>query len=95
MTHDTLASAVGLPLVMAVVGMGFGLTYFAALRRTAALIATQSKWRVPVLLTLGRVSAAMILFAFASTLGAATLLAAFTGFLSARAVVLRSARRVG
>jgi hypothetical protein len=44
-------------------------------------------------MTLGRVTAAGFLFAIAAKLGAAPLLAAFLGFLVARAAALRAARR--
>jgi F1-F0 ATPase (N-ATPase) AtpR subunit len=95
MTYDALASTVGLPLATAVAGLAFGLVYFAALRRTVVLFAAQRSWIGPVALTVARIAAAVILLGIAARLGAAPLLAAFIGFLLARAVVLHSARRVG
>ena len=95
MNHNALVLTVGLPLATAVVGLAFGLVYFAALRRTVALVTKQSGWPGPVLLTLGRIGGAVILLALAVRLGAAPLLAAFAGLLLARAAALRSMRRAG
>lgn len=97
MMHDALATTVGLPLATAVTGLGFGLVYFAALRRTVALFAADGGWRGPVALTVGRIAAAVVLLAFVARLGAAPLVAAFVGFLLARAFALRhaGARRTG
>ena len=94
MTSSGLFPNVELMLGMALAGFVFGLAYFAALRRTVALIAAGSGWRSPTALTLGRIAAATLLFAVAAIkLGAAPLLAVSIGFLLARAAALRAARR--
>jgi len=82
-----LAVAVGLA------GFVFGLFYFAAVQRTAVLLAARKSWLGALALTLGRIAAAAIFLAFAAKLGAASLLTAFLGFLLARAVALRIAGR--
>jgi hypothetical protein len=69
------------------------LLYFLALRRTAILFASGRGWLAPVALTLGRIGAAALFLGFAARLGATVLLAAFGGFLLARAVALRAAGR--
>ena len=92
MIHNALALTVGLPLAAAVIGLAFGLVYFAALHHTVALFAAQRSWVGPAALTVARIGAAVILLALAARLGAAPLLAAFIGFLLARAVALRRAR---
>ncbi|MGO9170911.1 MAG: ATP synthase subunit I [Rhodomicrobium sp.] len=77
----------------ALAGFVFGLAYFAALQRTAALFAARRGWLLPLALTLGRIGAAVVFLAFAAKMGAASLLAAFAGFLLARAVALRALGR--
>jgi len=66
MTSSGLFPNVELMLGMALAGFVFGLAYFAALRRTVALIAAGSGWRSPTALTLGRIAAATLLFAVAA-----------------------------
>ena len=85
------------PLVveMAIAGLVLGLAYFAALRRTAALLGAGGSRLRPLLLTLVRVAGAALAFVFAARLGAPPLLAAFLGFLAARALALRWVRRSG
>jgi hypothetical protein len=73
-------------------GFIFGLGYFAAVRRTTALVASGSGWRAPAALTVGRLGLAILLFVFAAKLGAGYLLAAFAGFLIARWKALRTVR---
>ncbi|MGO9544619.1 MAG: ATP synthase subunit I [Rhodomicrobium sp.] len=80
---------------MAFAGLVSGLLYFLALRRTAILFARGRGWLAPIALTLGRIAAAALLLALAAKLGAAPLLAAFAGFLLARAVALHVAGRLG
>jgi hypothetical protein len=82
-----------LAIGMACAGFGFGLLYFAALRRTVTLFAMGRGWFGPVAFTLSRIGAAVIFLVVAAKLGAAPLLAAFLGFLLARTVMLRAARR--
>jgi hypothetical protein len=89
-THETFSSIAGLALAMAFTGFAFGLVYFIVLHRTVTLFASGGGWLGPSALTLGRIGAVTILLALAARLGAAPLLATFLGFLSARAVVLRT-----
>ncbi len=86
------------PLLYAAIGLAgfvFGLVYFAAVQRSATLFAAGSGWLAPAALTIARIAAATTLLALAAKLGAASLLAAFAGFLLARAVALRAASRPG
>jgi hypothetical protein len=84
-----------LAVAMGLAGFVFGLFYFAAVQRTAALLAARRGWRGPLALTLGRIAGAAIFLAFAAKLGGPSLLSAFLGFLLARAVALRIAGRTG
>lgn len=88
MTHATVLFA----LSMALVGLAFGIGYFAVLRRNVALLAEHRGWLVASTLTLGRIGAATVLLAAVAQLGAAPLLATFAGFLLARSVALRMTR---
>jgi N-ATPase, AtpR subunit len=94
MSHETLLWMPALALTMAVGGFVFGLVYFAALRRTATSF-TAGRRLVALALTLGRIGAAVLFLGLAAKLGAASLLAAFLGFLLARMVALRAARSAG
>ncbi len=95
MTGAPLSSMPELIIAMGLAGFVFGLFYFAAVQRTAALLAARKNWLGPLALTLGRIAAAAIFLALAAKLGAASLLSAFLGFLLARAVALRNAGRRG
>ena len=95
MTHATSFSNPELIMMMVVMGFAFGLAYFEALRRTISLFAAGRGWLAPVALTLGRIAAAVIVLVIAAMLGAASLLATFLGFLLARTVATRAARRAG
>jgi hypothetical protein len=95
MTHETLISLSSLAMTMALIGFAFGVVYFAALHRTVALFAAGRGWFLPLALTLGRFGVAIIILGLAAKLGAASLLATFIGFLLARTVALRTARRAG
>jgi hypothetical protein len=77
----------------AVAGFGFGLGYFAALRRTVEFYGAGRASLVPIALTLGRIAAAIVFFSLAARFGALPLLAAFLGFLLARSLALRAAWR--
>ena len=94
MIHATFASIAMLASAMALVGAAFGLVYFAVLDRTVVLLAAGRGWLGPAALTFGRIGAATILLSLIARLGAAPLLAAFLGFLAARAVALRVMRRL-
>lgn len=95
MTGTALISAAALPGAMAIAGFVFGRLYFALLWRTVGRFAVGRGWLDPLALTLGRMGAAVILLTIAAKLGAAPLLATFLGFMLARAVALRAARRAG
>ena len=95
MSGAALLPLAQLAMIAGCAGFALGLAYFAMLRRTVASLATRRGWMRPLSLTLGRIAAAVILFAGAAKLGAAALLAAFLGFLAARALALGAARRAG
>lgn len=93
MTGNLTPSTVLLLLAMAAGGLAFGLIYFATLRWTTEALGTGKGRQRAIVLSVGRVAAAVALFAGAVQLGAAALLATFAGFLLARAVMVRRARR--
>jgi hypothetical protein len=84
----------GVPVAAGLAGFLFGLCYFAAVERTATLLASRKGLLGPISLTLGRVAAATLFLALAAQFGNASLLSAFFGFLLARMVALRKAGRV-
>ena len=91
--HETPASLwPAVPLLAA--GFVLGRGYFAMLRHCVRLFAAHHGWSRPLLLTLGRIAAATLFFAFAVRWGLPALLAAFVGFLVARHIAVRSARRL-
>ena len=83
----------GAPIAAGLAGFVFGLVYFAAVERTAILLAARKGLIGPISLTLGRVAAATLFLALVAQFGDASLLSAFLGFLLARAVALRQAGR--
>lgn len=87
------ASAFALAAAFAVAGLGFGGAYFAALRRTAELLAASGARLLPAALTLGRLAVAIVFLGCAARVGALPLLTALAGFLAARALALRAVRR--
>jgi hypothetical protein len=93
MTHNALSIDPGLTILMAVAGIAFGCVYFASLKRSVTLLVGGKGWLGPPALTLGRIGAAVAFLFVAAKLGAAPLLAAFIGFLMARALALRAERR--
>lgn len=99
MMTETLSSitpiAVATIAAMACAGFAVGAGYFAMSKRTAALILDHHGWAMPVALTLIRFAAVAVFLTVAAKAGAATLLAAFGGFLIARSVALRAARKAG
>ena len=82
-------------VAMACSGFVFGLVYFAALERSIVLFLSKRGWLGPLAFTLGRMTAAVFFLGLTAKLGALFLLAAFLGFLLARTVSLRTARRTG
>jgi len=95
MTHNALANKPELTMLAAVVGLAFGFVYFASLKRSVTLLVGRKGWVGSLVLTLGRIGAAGAFLFVAAKLGAAPLLAAFFGFLIARASALRAQRRAG
>jgi N-ATPase, AtpR subunit len=93
MSLPGLMPMLAVPGAALAVGVGLGLAYFAALRWTVSLYAAGSGWRVPTMLTLGRIGAGAAILGLAARFGALPLLAAFLGFLIARGIALRAARR--
>jgi hypothetical protein len=82
-----------LAFAAALVGLLFGIVHFAALRRNVELYTGDGSGFAAAALTLGRVAGAVVLFGLAAKLGALPLLSAFLGFLLARWLALRAARR--
>jgi len=74
-------------------GFVFGFAYFVVLRRTIDLYIAGRGRLVPALLTLGRLGALTLFLVITARNGALPLLASFIGFLMARAVALRVARK--
>lgn len=95
MTDATLASTLLLATAMALAGFAFGLAYFRALRRTVDLIAGRQGWAAPIGLSLARLAGAVVLLTLMAQLGALPLLGGFLGFLTARMIAVRLARRAG
>lgn len=93
MTLPALIPGPGYTLMMGFAGLVFGFIYFAALRRTVQLFTEGRTWFGPLALTLGRVGAAVVFLGLVAQFGAVSLLAVFIGFLLARTVALRVARR--
>ncbi len=93
MNDGTLASTLVIAAAMAFAGLALGLIYFRALRRAVDLFAGGSGWLWPAGLTIARIAGAVTLLTFMARLGAVPLLAGFLGFLLARAIALRMARR--
>jgi hypothetical protein len=82
-----------LAFAAALVGLLFGIINFAALWRNVELYTGDGSGFAAAALTLGRVAGAVVLFGLAAKLGALPLLSAFLGFLLARWLALRAARR--
>jgi len=87
------AAALAFASLWAVAGFGFGLFYFAALRRTVEGYRGGRSHLLPIALTLGRIAAAVLFFGSSAAHGVVPLLTAFLGFLLARSLALRAARR--
>ncbi len=82
-----------LAALFAAAGLAFGWGYFAALRRGIDAYAVQGAVLQSLLWMLARLAAAALFFALAVRWGAWPLLAAFLGFLAARQIAVRTARR--
>lgn len=92
--HDISASLRPAVLLLAIAGFVLGVTYFASLRRGVRLSIARHAWLPYILWALARIAAAALFFAFAVRWGVPALLAAFVGFLAARQLAVRAARRL-
>ena len=90
----TAALTLGRIALLAAAGAAFGRIYFALLGRSVALYITTGSAARAAPRSIARVVAAAAFFALAARLGAPELLAAFLGFLIARARAVRDARRL-
>lgn len=79
--------------VFAAAGFAFGSAYFASLRRGLRTSVAERAWSSYVLLALARILSAALFLGFAVRWGLPSLLAAFAGFLIARHLAVRAARR--
>ena len=95
MTHNSLIAHPELTAMTAFAGLLFGLLFFATLKHSVTLFVERKGWLGPLALTLGRFGAAVGFLFVAAKLGAAPLLAAFIGFLIARALTLHARRAAG
>lgn len=86
-------TGVSLALAAALTGLVVGLVHFAGLWRTVMLYTAGRGRLVAVALTLARIAGAIVFFGLAARLGAMPLLSSFLGFLLARTLALRTARR--
>ena len=77
----------------AAAGFALGIGYFASLRRGLRLAVTRRAWFTYGLSAVARILAAALLLTFAARWGLPALLAAFAGFLIARHLAVRAARR--
>lgn len=94
MTHGALASLWPAVVLFGLAGYVLGRSYFAFLRRGVRLSVARRVWAPYMLGALVRIAAAALFFAFIVRWGAPALLAAFAGFLAARQLALRAARRL-
>lgn len=92
MIHPVFGPAADI-VAMTVVGLVFGGLYFMVLGRTVALLVAGGNWLGATALTLGRIAAAVVALTVAAKFGAFPLLAAFAGFLFARMIAVRIAKR--
>jgi N-ATPase, AtpR subunit len=101
MTTAVLAPELVIATAFAPAGLVFGRLYFAALRRTVERLSTATASRdgsgsirfLPAALTFARIAGATLFLGTAAQFGALPLLTAFLGFLVARSLSLRAARR--
>lgn len=91
--HDTLASLLPSVPIFLAAGLVSGTAYFAALRRGVRIAIARGAWLRYAVLALARIAMAALFFAFAIRWSVFSLLAAFMGFLTARQLAVRAARR--
>ena len=94
MTGSIMTADLASPVLFAIAGLAFGSAYFVALRRTVDVYVAGQHWFVPLILTLTRIAGAIGFLVFAVQFGALPLLTGVLGFLLARRLALRAARRV-
>jgi hypothetical protein len=76
------------------VGFVLGAAYFTSMRRSVRSSVARGSWARYMLLTPVRVAAAALFLSFAVRWGVSALLAASAGFLIARQLAVRAARRL-
>jgi F1F0 ATPase subunit 2 len=89
----SLASVSVVALLALLVGLTVGLAYFRALRLTVDLFAEGRGALLPLGLTLIRFAGLIAVLLLAVQIGAAALLTLFLGFLLARKIAVRPARK--
>jgi F1F0 ATPase subunit 2 len=93
--HEALVASLRLAVpLLAAAGFLLGIAYFASLRRGVELAVARSAWSPYMLLALARIAATALFFTFAARWGVPSLLAPFAGFLAARQLAVRAARRL-
>jgi len=92
--HRMLAGLWPAGPLLATAGLILGVAYFGSLRRSVRLSIEQHAWWRYMVAALTRIVAAALFFTLAVRWGAAALLAAFAGFLVARLLAVRAARRL-
>jgi len=97
MIHELASPLAELMLasISAIGGFVLGLAYFASLRRGVAMLISGDGWWRAMVATLLRIGVAAAGFVLAAMFGAAALLGALAGFLLARGLSVRAARRAG
>ena len=84
---------VSLAFAATLAGLVVGLVHFAALWRSTELYSAGRGQLAAGALTLGRIAGTIVFFGLVARLGVLPLLASFVGFLLARTLALRAARR--
>lgn len=92
--HQTLASLWLTAPLLATAGLVVGVAYFGSLRRSVSLSVERHAWWRYMSAALTRIVAAALFFTLDVHWGAPALLAAFAGFLAARLLAVRAARRL-
>ena len=86
-------ATIALALAVAAGGMVLGLGYFFALRRTVDALLDEGRTVTVAGLTVLRIGGAVLLLTVLAQLGPLMLLSGFAGFLGARLIATRRARR--
>lgn len=93
MSAHLAQSSPALALLFSAGGIALGWGYFAALRHGVKLYVTRGALLKGLYWMIARLAGAALFFAFAVRFGAWPLLGAFIGFLAARQLAVRDARR--